>query len=152
MLHCKETQPQGHTQPHVSLSERSSYLRLHTQLSLPSGDTQVCASQPSLLTVQITADNGPAHISDFIHSGIQSDGGISHGEGDEGSCKKKGGHGQDDFFPLPPFRQDSVPRMRASCPKLLSEQLLWSHLHLWGLKVNTVQVHGLLTFGLSLTP
>lgn len=45
------------------------------------------------------------------------------------------GHGQGDSFPIPPFRQDSVPRMRASCPKLLSEQLLWSHLHLWGLKV-----------------
>lgn len=49
--------------------------------------------------------------------------------------RREEGHGQDDFFPLPPFRQDSVPRKRASCPKLLSEQLLWSHLHLWGLEV-----------------
>lgn len=78
----------------------------------------VCAAQPSLLIAQplMTAS---APMSRSFHPGIQcGQGESSMVTGLRPAARSGGeeGYGEDGFFPCPPFRQDSFPRMSApSC-------------------------------------
>lgn len=129
-LHAN-SQAWGHTQAQGSVTEGSSCLRLHRQLSIHLVNLSFCASQsqPAQGSAQITAS---AHISGFFCPDRQCHQEEFQGDRAENGCKKQSrrpwGAG---LLPASPLQTqlDFFPRTSASF-----QNNCMSHLYLWGLK------------------